>query len=361
MIQTKIVIGMGHPAHVHYFKNFIWNMEEKGHEVLIMASEKEVAYSLLNNYGFKYHRLGRHNGSFIKKLIDIPLNDIKMYRTAKEFDPDFFVGFGSICASHASTLLHKRCVNLEDTESSMEQIRLYLPFADAVCTPICFKRDLGGRQIRYNGYTGLTHLHPRYFRPDPAVLDELGLCRDDAFIILRFVSWTASHDFGQSGVRDKTDLVQRLEKFGRVLITSEMPLGGDLEDKRIKVAPEKLHHLLYYASLYVGEGGTTASEAAILGTHSIHISTTAKHCGVFQDLNNYGLMWTFDDERGVVEKASEIMQESPRRSGKIKREKLIGEKIDVTAFLSWFVENYPESFEIMRSDPHYQRRFVEGS
>lgn len=357
----KIVVSMGHPAHVHYFKNFIWDMTEKGHEVLIMASEKEVAYSLLDNYGFKYSRLGRHNGSLIKKLIDIPLNDIKMYRKAKEFDPDFFVGFGSICASHTSALLHKKCINLEDTESSMEQIRLYLPFADTVCTPSCFKRDLGKRQIRYNGYTGLSHLHPRYFRPNPAVLDELELSQNDAFIILRFVSWTASHDLGQSGVKDKTGLVHRLEKYGRVLITSEMPLSHDLEDRRIKIAPEKLHNLLYYASLYVGEGGTTASEAAILGTHAIHVSTTAKHCGVFQDLNNYGLMWTFDDERGVVEKASEIMEDGPWRKGKRKREKLIEEKINLTAFLSWFVENYPESFETMKSDPHYQRKFVEGS
>ena len=33
------------------------------------------------------------------------------------------------------------------------------------------------------------------------------------------------------------------------------------------------------------------------------------------------------------------------------------DKIDVTAFLVWFVENYPESFRIMKENPDYQLNF----
>jgi hypothetical protein len=29
----KIVVDINHPAHVHFFKNFIWEMEERGHQV----------------------------------------------------------------------------------------------------------------------------------------------------------------------------------------------------------------------------------------------------------------------------------------------------------------------------------------
>jgi len=32
-------------------------------------------------------------------------------------------------------------------------------------------------------------------------------------------------------------------------------------------------------------------------------------------------------------------------------------KIDPTAFMVWFIENYPESFRIMKEDPGYQERF----
>lgn len=353
----KLMVNIAHPAHVHYFKNFIREMQDKGHEVQILAFDKEVTFKLLDNYHFDYIKFGRHDKTLIKKIIGIPINDIKLYQIAKRFDPDIFVGFGSIYASHVSSLLHKTCINLEDTEPSMEQIGLYLPFASAIFTPACFRRNLGKKQIRYNGYTELTHLHPRYFKPDTAVLDDLGISRDEPFIILRFVSWTASHDLGQSGVKNNKHLAKELEKYGRVLISSERPLSEDLEEKRVKIAPEQLHNLLYYAALYIGEGGTTASEAAILGTHSIHISTLAKHCGVFEDLNKYGLMWTFDDEQGVMEKVSEIMEDDPRRDGKRKREMLVQDKINITAFLLWFVENYPESFRIIRENPRYQDGF----
>ena len=76
--------------------------------------------------------------------------------------------------------------------------------------------------------------------------------------------------------------MSELEKYGRVLITSESKLPAEFEPYRVKVAPEKMHDLLYYAALYVGEGGTMASESAVLGTKAIHISTTGKYCGVFE-------------------------------------------------------------------------------
>ena len=48
----RILIDIGHPAHVHYFKNFIWQMQKKGHEFMITARDKEVALNLLDKYGF---------------------------------------------------------------------------------------------------------------------------------------------------------------------------------------------------------------------------------------------------------------------------------------------------------------------
>ena len=50
----KIFIDIGHPAHVHYFKNFIWIMQEKGHVVYISARNKEVALDLLDYYKIHY-------------------------------------------------------------------------------------------------------------------------------------------------------------------------------------------------------------------------------------------------------------------------------------------------------------------
>ena len=101
----KIVVDINHPAHVHVFKNFIWEMEKRGHEILITATEKDVASKLLNNYGFDYINLGSYGNSSIKKLLNIPSMDLKMYRVVKNFKPDCIVGLASICASHVSKML----------------------------------------------------------------------------------------------------------------------------------------------------------------------------------------------------------------------------------------------------------------
>jgi hypothetical protein len=39
----KILIDIGHPAHVHFFKNAIRELEGRGHEVKVTARDKEVA------------------------------------------------------------------------------------------------------------------------------------------------------------------------------------------------------------------------------------------------------------------------------------------------------------------------------
>jgi len=355
----KIIVDMNHPAHVHFFKNFILEMEKRGHQITIVASQKDLTYDLLQKNGFTYVPIGSYGRSFFKKLMSLPILDLKMYLFCKKIDPDILIGIGSIRAAHASLLLKKPCISFEDTEHAKEQIRLYLPFTATVCTPSCYRDDLGPKQVRYNGYHELAYLHPNRFTPDPAVLNELGLTENDRFIIVRFVSWEASHDVGQHGIRDKVGLVKALEQYGRVLITSEGALPPELQPYQIRISPEKLHDLLYYATLYVGEGGTMASEAAVLGTPSIFISSLVGTMGNFIELEKtYDILYGFTDSSNALEKAIEILHDSKSKDKwKTKRERLLKEKIDATEFMIWLIENYPQSIIEMTEHSEAQPDF----
>lgn len=340
----RLIIDIAHPAHVHFFKNFIWEMQKRGHDIIITAGDKDVTLRLLENYGFEYKFTCKRTSGY-KLIIEIIKRDIQMFKFVKEFRPDIVMGIASTIASHVSKITSTKSIVFTDTEHTKLADIITYPFSDTIITPSCYKKNLGEKQIRYNGYHELAYLHPKYFTPNPAVLEEIGLSKDDIFTILRFVTWGASHDIGQHGIQNKIRLVKELEKCGRVLISSEGRLDKKLEKYKIKVSPEKMHDLLYYASLYIGEGGTTAIEAATLGTHAIHISTTAKHCGIFYELNNYDLMWIFDDESGAIDKAIEILSNNNIKiNGKIKRDKVLNDMIDVTQFMIRFIENYPESF-----------------
>jgi len=342
----RILVDIGHPAHVHLFKNLIWSLGRKGHEVKITTRDKDIALHLLNAYGLKYENQGKHYRGLLNKMYGVLKFDYRLYKVAKKFKPDILTSMGSPYATHVAKLIGKPSITFDDTEHSRIEHILYSPFTDAICTPSCFKKDLGPKQVRFNGYHELAYLHPNYFKPDPSVLDELNLTKNDKFFILRFVSWSASHDIGQKGFIDKTGLIKNLGEHGTVLITSEGPLTKEIEKFKITISPEKIHDLLYYATMYIGEGATMATEAGILGTPSIYLSSLVGTMGNFDELEKeYGLVYSFTDSQKARRMINELLNENNLKiKWQKKREKLLKEKIDVTAWMIDFIERYPESF-----------------
>ncbi len=346
----RILIDIGHPAHVHFFKNSIWNLERKGHDIMVTAREKDVTIDLLRAYNIPYKVLTKMRTGKIGLMKEWLTRDYKLFNVAREFKPDILTGILNPCVAHVSRLLRKKAVIFNDTEHATFAETITYPFADTVCTPSCFKKDIGKIQIRYNGYHELAYLHPNYFVPNPDVLDDIGLKRYDKFTILRFVSWGASHDVGQYGMQNKIDFVNKLERYGHVFISSEGRLDNELEKYKINVSPEKIHDLLHYANLYVGEGATMATESAILGTPSIYVSSLTGTMGNFDELEQrYGLLFNYMYSHDALEKAVELIQKPDiKKEWQNRRDMLLKDKIDVSSFITWFIDRYPESFTKMR-------------
>lgn len=342
----RVIVDINHPADVHFFKNFIREMEKRGHSILITASRKEISYRLLDNYGFPYENLGSYGTSLVEKMINIPLLDLRMYRVAKKFKPDIFVGFGSIRGSHIAKLLGKPSINFEDTDHAKWEHRLYVPFTDVVITPQCFRKDFGKKQIKIDTYKELFYLNPDYFRPDRSVLADAGIKEGERFFIVRFVAWDAQHDLGQKGLHNREEIVEHLEKYGKVFITSEAELPDHLKKYQIAIPLEKLHDLLYFATLCFGEGSTTAAEAAMMGTPSVYVSSLASGLGYVSDLEfKYDLMYNFKNQEPALAKADELLKNPHLKEEWLKkRDIFLKDKINATRFLLWFVETYPQSF-----------------
>ncbi len=316
-------------------------MEKRGHEIVITARNTKIILDLLNIYGFKYVLFPRPGKNLFGLTLELLKRDYKFFNLTKSYKPDILIGVSEIITDFGE-LRNVTSIVFTDTEHAKLYNSITFPFADVVCTPSCYLGNIGKKQVRYNGYHELAYLHPNYFTPAPSVLDEINLNKNDTFMILRFVSWGASHDIGQHGIRNKLALVKELEKYGHVFITSEGQLDKELEKYKIKVSPEKLHDLLYYASLYLGEGATMATESAILGTPSIYISSLVGTMGNFIELEQkYGLIFNYDDTNKAVDKAVEIIQKPDLKEvWKKKSNQLIKDKIDVTAFMVRFIENY---------------------
>jgi len=351
---VKVLVNIGHPAHVHFYKNFIWEMERKGHEILIAAQRKEVTIDLLKAYNFKYKYIGKKYSGIIKKIIGKVYRNLLLYKLVKKYKPNILTGILDSSSAQVGKLMGIPSIIFTDTEEVKASNVLAFPFASTICTPACFLKELGDRHIRYNGYHELAYLHPNYFKPDLRVLENLGISKKDRYVVVRFISWSASHDIKLKGIKERTELefIKSLEEYGRVFVTSERKLDRKLEKYRISIPPEDIHSLLYYANLYIGEGGTMAAEAAILGTPAIHIESTkngiatGELSGNFRELRDkYALLYFYPDQNQALRKAISILEnEKSKKEWQKKRKKLIKDKIDVTAWMVDFIERYPESF-----------------
>lgn len=349
----RVVVDVNHPHQVHLFKNFIWEMEKRGHEILVTASKKDISIDLLNIYCIDHIVLGSYGKSVTEKLYNLMKLDIKMYNAVKNFNPDIFLGMSSIRAAHISRLMNKVSITFQDTEPGMLQDRiLFCPFTDAIITPNCFKMNYGKKHFRYNGYQELAYLHPNYFKPDPSVLDEIGLNQDDDFILMRFVGWTSPHEIGMKSLININEFISELEQYGKILITSEYKLDKDLEKYRIKLPINKIHDLLYFSRLFIGESQTMTTEAGILGTPAIRCNNWVgdNDMGNFSELElKYNLIYNFSDTKKALEKAIELLnQPELKNEWAIRRERLLRENIDLTSLMIWLVENYPESIQNMK-------------
>jgi uncharacterized protein len=357
----RIFIDIGHPAHVHYFKNFIKIMESKGHTFFVSARERSIIFNLLDKYKIPFFNRGKGRDSVPGKLFYMIAADLKLFSKAFKFNPDIFISFASPYAAQTAWLLRTPHIVIDDTEHARFGHLFYKPFSSVFLNPSCFKKDFGRRQIRFNSYSELFYLHPNNFSIAFDNLTLPGIDENEKFALLRFVSWKASHDIGHSGLDlvSKRQLVELLvEKDYKVFISAEGENADPFFDKyMINISPDLIHQVMAHADLLVTEGATMASECAMLGTPAIYVNSL--DAGTLREQEDkYQLIYGFRSSKGVLEKVSELINKpNLKETYQTRRQKMLADKIDVTAFMVWFIENYSESVKTMKESPDYQDRF----
>ncbi len=341
----RILVDLTHPAHVHFFRHPIALWRERGHEVFVTSRRKDIAVELLESFGLEHDDLGPARNGLLGLAVELPLRTARLCRRVWRLRPDVMTAIGGVWVAQAGWLTGVPSVVFYDTENAWLSNLLTYPFCTTVSTPRCYEGTVPrSKHVTYAGYHELAYTHPRRFQPDPEVLAGFGLASEEPFVVLRLVSWGAAHDVTDHGFTSLADAVRELERFGRVLISSERALPPELEAKRLAASPELVHHLLAYARLFIGESATMASESATLGTPAIFVSTSVRGYTNEQE-RKYGLTYTFSDpataQRQALAKAIEILADpdSPAKWQE-KRQRMLAETIDVTRYVTELVEAY---------------------
>ena len=359
----NILIDINHPAHVHLFRNVYALLTERGNRVLVVVKEIPSAIRLLELYGIPYVNIGKKEDAIAKKGVTQLTFARRIRKIARQHQIDIGVGT-SINLPHVSKISTMKSILLDDDDDEVEPlfVKFGHPFADVILSPVDTPRK-SKKTLFVNTYHELSYLHPNWFTPDLSVVAEVGLKAVEPFFVLRFNAFNAHHDLGAMGltIENKRRLVDYLKTKGKVFITTEGIIDEEFKPYQLNVSPEKAHSLMSFATMFVGDSQTMTSESAVLGTPSIRCNTFVGRIHYLdEEEHRYGLTYGFcpNHIEEMFKKIEELLSmPNLKEEWQRRRQKMLSEKIDYAKFLTWFIENYPDSCSVMRENPDFQYQF----
>lgn len=357
----KIYIDINHPAHVHYFRNFIKIMESKGHAFVITNRDSKIINELLDAYNIKHCTRNSRpiKRSTVKSIFYLLGIIYKASQISFKYKPNIYMGFASFPSTLIAFFFRKPCILMDDTEHNKKNHLLLKPFSPNILVPYYFNLNLGKNQRRFNSFVEYLYLHPDYFSPNKNILEKYKLIEKE-YVIVRYITYDAAHDSKVKPVSEpiKKQLIQELAKHFRVLLFHE---NTEVEEfykpYLLSIKPEELHHIMAYAAFCLTEGATMACEAGLMGIPYIYMNPL-NVTNIEEQINLHpDLAISCSDENVIMDvlqkKIKSLKEDNFQNEIKVITSKII----NPTKLLVWFIENYPRSKYIMQDNPDFQYQF----
>lgn len=368
----NIAVQLSHPAHFHLYKNVINQLQKNGHSVYVLIKSKDILEELVRNAGYNYVNINAiaHRGSKLGIFGDMVVRDFQIVKFCLSHGIDLLTG-STPEVSQVGWLLRKKAISTTEDDAAVVPNfeKVTNPFLGTLMAPqVCNTRKMEKHTVHYPSYHELAYLHPNHFTPSREIVEKYGIDISKPYFVMRFASLNAHHDKGIKGInRDiAARLVEILKPHGQIYITSERPLEPEFEPYRIRINPLDMHHVMAFASLYIGDSQTMAAEAGVLGTPFVRFNDFVGRIGYLDELEEpqakqYVPYLNLDHhyDLGVGIKASEedsvdrlchtvesLVAMSAEERAKVygdRRAKMLADKIDYAKFLTWFIEHYPDS------------------
>lgn len=354
----KIIIYIGHPAQYHFFKNIVKELRLH-HEIRVLIKSKDMLESLLISEGLEYVNIlpeGRKSSKmgFISGLLK---REIRVYRECIRFKPDLMMGSDPSIA-HIGKLLNVPVLTVleDDAHVIPDLAKITFPFTSHIVAPdSCDCGKWNKKKIPYAGYMKLAYLHPNRFTMSHEERSSIAL--------IRLSGLDAFHDGGIKGFDEALlkEIIPILNKIYEVKISSEKPIDAYFDPYLLHIEPDEIHSVLSRTSMLISDSQSMTMEAAMLGVPSIRYNDFVGRIGVLEELEKkyrltYGVLP--GNKYKLFKSIQELMEIADLREEFQKRRFIMLEdKIDVTAFMVWLVDHYPESTSIIKDNPNIQLDF----
>lgn len=370
-INKRIAVFLGHPAHFHLYKNAVNNLLAEGYEVIYLIKRKDILEDLVKQTNVPYVVVREHvrkNNSKLGQALSLLAMDWHVFKYLVSYQPKLLIGTYCPLFSYITGIPFISC-NEDDAMVVPNFAKLSYPQAKVILLPIvCHGGKWEKEATKYPSYHELAYLHPNHFTPKREMVEKYGIDTSKPYFVMRFASLNAHHDSGIKGINREiaARLIEILKPHGQIYITSERLLEPEFEPYRIKINPLDMHHVMAFASLYIGDSQTMAAEAGVLGTPFVRYNDFVGRIGYLDELEepqtkqyvdylhldhhyNLGVGIRASEEGSkerlyaTVERMVALTPEERTRIYGERREKMLSEKIDYAKFLTWFIENYPSS------------------
>jgi uncharacterized protein len=358
----NIVFALSHPAHYHLFKNVSHLLRNKGNNVFFVITPKDVLEKLLIANKEQYFILAprKNHESFVFKIQKI-LNSTRAFcRIARQAKADLLVGCMSQIAYTGRILgIPSIFVGEDDFSYTWIQGILTYPFVNCILAPNPTNTGpFNNKRISYQGYQKLAYLHPNWF-----LNTRNNYGQNKKRILIRLVNLSAYHDISINGFSNTLlfKFIEKYRSYCTINISSERKLPDSLEQYRLTIEPNYIHNELLDTNLFLSDSQSMTVEASLLGTPNIRINNFYNKISILNELETkYKLTISLapeDSDKLIGLSELLLSDENILITYKQRRDLMLIDKIDVTTFFLWFIEEYPKSFHIMKNNPDYQNKF----
>lgn len=361
----KFLFQINHPAHYHLLKMAIKNLKLSGHQVFIIARKKDVLENLLIDEN--YQMLNTKKGKNIAdKLLKMTSAKKEILNYTLKIRPDIVIGTGTF--GFITRKLNIPTIFLAEDDANLNlpifigALMFYHQFSEILSPAVCNNSFWNKKSIKYNSYHELAYLHPNHFCADKKIVEKY-ISLDQPYFIIRFAKLNAYHDIGIKGINAHIaqKIIDLLKPYGDIYITSERELEPQFEQYRLNINPLDMHHVMAFAQIYIGDSQTMAAESGVLGVPFVRYNDFVGRIGYLRELEDvyqlgYGIKTNEIDK--LLEVIAQLIGMPDRKEiFSARRAKMLSEKIDFAKFLTWFVENYPQSAITIKKNPDYQYNF----
>lgn len=288
----KIIIDLVHSADINFYKNVVNLLYKEGHEVDFIIRPRDNIIDVFENEfpDTSYKIIGKHHSHLSGKIYSLVKRDMMLFSYLRKIDFDVVTSFAGFYIAQAARLLNKPSVLFyDDYEYKMNFYLCKVSASRYVVMPKTIPSN--GKNIsKHNCLKELAYLSPKYFKPDPKILEVFGL-KEQKYIFLREAEYS-SLNYKNRRI-EISSFIEHIRDFGFdvIALSHDKLAKKELSDAGCIIIEKStdVHSLLSYAALTIAAGDTMARESCLVGTPAIYTGSRDMYAN--SELINRGCMF----------------------------------------------------------------------